>query len=293
MPNSAELAWLVGFFEGEGYAGRVDHSPTLTPQVTIVNTDESLINRCFKLIGYGKIQTYTPTQPNRKVSFIWRASKDEAIAFAMMIAPRVVSQYKKGQLIEVLGNDIIRGDFTEPLQWVTGLFEAEGSAGQTFNKNNNSISMAMLDGRLVAGQWTRFVTVSNCQNDMLEEVQRTLGFGSIYMKIRDRPNTLPQFQYQLASDDAIRFANTLLPQVFSERKRQQLLDCKNELRYIDALESGVFNHWIRTIDVRCSVCGEYLSELNWYESLRRKRDYICIRCKKIKVRANELKRSSI
>ena len=119
-----ELAWVAGFFEGEGSV-RISKPArrnlgSLT--VDVPNTEVALI-RPFERWG-GSVSRYSPGG-RRKSYWRWRAAATEAEAFLRVIRPYVISEKVREkidlglafQAQKVQGNGS-RGDAYREAQWV-------------------------------------------------------------------------------------------------------------------------------------------------------------------------------
>jgi hypothetical protein len=69
-----ELAWAAGLFEGEGCfsAG----SP-YGQKAQLAMTDEDVVRRFHRVVGFGNVHEYTQKVPDRKPMFWWRAHSFE------------------------------------------------------------------------------------------------------------------------------------------------------------------------------------------------------------------------
>lgn len=89
--TKADLAYIAGFFDGEGcvnFTTRGKHRSVLV-RVLIRNTDLSIIEHIRSLFG-GRIEIARfKTKPHWKPSYCWRIDADQAVDFLCIIEPYV------------------------------------------------------------------------------------------------------------------------------------------------------------------------------------------------------------
>lgn len=219
-----ELAWAAGLFEGEGTAmaftqkwvgrdGKTHFGHTISKRLAVYNNDHVLLEVFQKSVGnVGSIGVHQ-TGHNRATSFHYQVTSKNANTVAASILPYVVSKYKHGQLVQLVGETPRKSKtHEEELAWAAGIFEGEGTAGIYQRKRGGKPKAA--------------ISIYNTQKDMIAEVLRIIGFGHMYTRQR-KPEWSPEHSYYVSSNDANVVSTRLLPHVKSQYKRSQLSSITN------------------------------------------------------------------
>ena len=77
-----DAAWAAGLFEGEGsieLTCRGGFNPRLA--VIVSMSDEDVVRRLHRSVGYGTVHTILPREPHHKVQWRWRANNLHAGRF--------------------------------------------------------------------------------------------------------------------------------------------------------------------------------------------------------------------
>lgn len=115
----------------------------------------------------------------------------------------------------------------EDCNWIAGIFEGEGSAGLRWAKLRHEGS---------AKRTYLYVSISQRETTMLEEVKRIAGCGKIYNANRKDGKSL--FSWYCAARQARNFLQALFPYIRSEHKKKQVfeaLQLDKEMRVIGGL----------------------------------------------------------
>lgn len=123
-----DLAWAAGFFDGDGWAGRVKNRRGTRPQARInqggsTDVPEVLV-RFRTIVGVGK--TGGPIRkPGRRDLYWWSAgSRDDIGHVARLIGPWL-SADKRRQFAAAI-DVCFEGSARSSVAWAAGLFDAEG-----------------------------------------------------------------------------------------------------------------------------------------------------------------------
>ena len=192
--KSTDLEWATGFFEGEGCAAvysntRQRKDGTMAtykePTVIVSNCDEQLVAEFKNIVMLGNMRKQYPKQNSPYYRYVISGSGAQTVASKLL--PYCISNYKKRQLERVIGTQYV-GKPVPTIDWVAGIFEAEGIAGVYKHRNR-------LEER---------VTITNTQKDMIESVRNTIGFGTILMKPKSNlnPKWHDAYDYSLDSKGA-------------------------------------------------------------------------------------------
>ena len=84
--TSEELAYIAGFFDGEGYIGVIEYHNTHKLLVTVTNTDDSIPNLLKDFFG-GTIHVYWDGNPKHRTRYTWRLDSKKAVVFLSAIQP--------------------------------------------------------------------------------------------------------------------------------------------------------------------------------------------------------------
>jgi hypothetical protein len=94
-----ELGWVVGIFEGEGYAGpRKLSGRSVCPVIAIGMTDEDVIKKVASLIG-ATAKGPLNRGPKRKLLWLVRVFGDRAIALGNKMLPHLGARRTKQVMI--------------------------------------------------------------------------------------------------------------------------------------------------------------------------------------------------
>lgn len=113
--TKADIGWLAGFWEGEGFAGcyrnrRKDSRNKniiryfYVLKVAICQRQKEPLVHCKKLLGYG---SFFRGRGGYKNSFLWTwsAGQKGARKFLKLIRPYVINPYKQNQIDKALRKD--------------------------------------------------------------------------------------------------------------------------------------------------------------------------------------------
>lgn len=99
------LAYVAGFFDGEGCINFGRCRATIFPRILVVNTDRSILEMLQRKFG-GDIKPLSLRKPGWKQGWLWRLSWSRAVDFLSAIEPYV--RVKDRQIHTVFAWDAIR-----------------------------------------------------------------------------------------------------------------------------------------------------------------------------------------
>ena len=112
MPNSNDISWIAGFFEGEGSVGcykrtdkrgsKVYHSYAF--KVCIAQKEHDVLLWIKDLLGYGSLNHRQNKSSYGQDLWIWEAHNNQALQFLEMIKPYMRTKRKTEQMITALSN---------------------------------------------------------------------------------------------------------------------------------------------------------------------------------------------
>jgi len=101
-----DLAYIAGFWEGEGHAGIYNYKAEGTHrndrkrlQVGITNTNREVLEWIKKKLGIGHIRERKQTNPNWKIRYDWEARDGNAKKFLKAIYPYLKFKKEKVKLL--------------------------------------------------------------------------------------------------------------------------------------------------------------------------------------------------
>lgn len=92
----AELAWLAGFFDGEGWIDLALSRGNPTLHVAIKNTDLTALERCQAITGVGSIHS---TKSKTKPTWTWRVCGSKAQAVLRWLRPLLTCKASQADVV--------------------------------------------------------------------------------------------------------------------------------------------------------------------------------------------------
>jgi hypothetical protein len=239
-----QIAWVAGFFEGEGSATLgVTGARTYSRRLSISNTERDVLDRAMRILGAGQVEVVSARSnpAHYKVGLRWAtanwvsverianemypflgARRREAIHRLFDLPPsrrRSTEDAGNRELIRVTTVKDPRAGTRSPetgewWAWAAGVFEGEGSA----------VCRPM--SRKRPGQWQRRLQVAMSDRDVLERFRDVVGAGQV------RSTKTPEFTHLGARrrpmfiwtcskwPEIERIARTLLPWLGAKRTGQ-------------------------------------------------------------------------
>ena len=102
-PTLTELAYLAGFFDGEGYVGFLSRSIN----VSVSNTNYSILEEFLKLFG-GIIRRKNFATRTRRSAFEWRIYGAHAAKFLSTISPFLREKRPQAELALSIPRGVVR-----------------------------------------------------------------------------------------------------------------------------------------------------------------------------------------
>lgn len=86
MSAEIELAWIAGFFDGEGYVGVEKNQTTLAIQIAQVRREP--LDRILRIVNLGRVQgPYNRTNPKWKPIYVFNIRGSDSYKFMALIFP--------------------------------------------------------------------------------------------------------------------------------------------------------------------------------------------------------------
>jgi hypothetical protein len=101
--SSEDIAWLVGFVEGEGtFCSRWrPNRDKFYPYFAVVNNDLSAIKEARRILGVGNITSTQPANPNAHAKYsLYVENRSDLQKVADFFRGRLKTEYKKKQFLE-------------------------------------------------------------------------------------------------------------------------------------------------------------------------------------------------
>ena len=106
--NREELAWVAGFFDGEGCCtfktnGNKNGYERKYAIITVSQVDPEVLEKCRRITGLGQVGgQYKPKQPNCQPSYRWRIQKFEEVQACIAMIWEWLGTKKREQAKRVL-----------------------------------------------------------------------------------------------------------------------------------------------------------------------------------------------
>lgn len=104
MASKTDIAWAAGLFEGEGCLtqGRIGRDRRPYPHMVVSMTDEDVVRRFHRVVGFGNVTEKKPSPSEHKVQWRWDAAGWECLdRFAALLGP-YLGQRRQRRLAELL-----------------------------------------------------------------------------------------------------------------------------------------------------------------------------------------------
>jgi hypothetical protein len=111
MPTDAEVAWLAGLLEGEGYFGvirsHVGGKVYVYPRIGVTMTDRDVVQRAVTIMGAGKVHPVKPYGASRKPQYRLHISGRRAAEWMGCLRPWM-GERRREQIDAALNHRILR-----------------------------------------------------------------------------------------------------------------------------------------------------------------------------------------
>jgi hypothetical protein len=193
--SETQLAYIAGFFDAEGsiWKGPNPLPTTMSTRVSFYNTNHHVLEVIQKWLGFGAIYEISPPSANKKACFnlfITVSVYSERLLSVLLPYLHV----KRLKTIEVLGTSKPQNPMSWP--YIAGFFDGEGWA--TYDKTSDVYRFGM----------------TNKNRQVLEEIQRFIGFGNLYKRRRTANSDLLVAAYK----QELQFAEKILPYAIVKRQ---------------------------------------------------------------------------
>jgi hypothetical protein len=97
-----DLAWVAGLFEGEGSFNLLQARTYPIARAKLNSTDRDVVERLFRIIGFGSFFEVPPTQEHHKPQWQWQIASFEGVqAFIALVWPWLCSR-RQARATEIL-----------------------------------------------------------------------------------------------------------------------------------------------------------------------------------------------
>lgn len=105
--NREDLAWVSGFFDGEGcFTIRQNKYGKQYAMVTVSQVHREVLEKCQRITGLGTIGgPYQAKQPNRQPSYRWRMYNFEQVQALLAMMWPWLGSVKRKQAVYTLNRD--------------------------------------------------------------------------------------------------------------------------------------------------------------------------------------------